>query len=100
MIFLLAMCGQNIKKASDDSIKAGLTSTKQIGLIKRRFPDVNYVPLLDAPKANGNEIGELQEGTHVILKEYSEDGKWIKILTKEDKIGWVLHVYVENITKK
>jgi hypothetical protein len=42
----------------------------------------------------------LYNGTHVILKGSSNDGKWLKVLTKDEKTGWVWYGFVIDITKR
>ena len=102
IVFFIGMCGQQSKKGVNNFNKENSIEerTNQVGLIQINSPDVNYVPLLDIPDLNGNEISRLQNGTHVILKESSNDGKWQKVLTKDEKIGWVWHGFVIDITKR
>ncbi|PZU94689.1 MAG: hypothetical protein DCE90_14190 [Pseudanabaena sp.] len=102
IIFLIGMCGQQSKKADKNFITVNSTEEKinQAGRIQINSPDVNYVPLLDIPDLNGNEISRLQNGTDVVLKESSNDGEWYKVLTKDEKIGWVWHRFVVNTTRR
>jgi hypothetical protein len=102
MIFLIGMCSQQSKNDGNNFNKASSIEekTNQVGLIQINSPDVNYVPLLDEANLNGNEISRLYNGTHVILKGSSNDGKWLKVLTKDEKTGWVWYGFVIDITKR
>ena len=97
IIFLFTMCSQqspNITRGNAGTQSTIAQQQARTGIIRADLDGKGSARLRVVP--NGKVIGELVNGTSIVLAEVSSNGQWQRVTTKDGKSGWVWADYIQQ----